>query len=414
MLYYLFAKQIMGDRILSYIKGGYNMVTGDSAYIKKLNRGLILQKIIQHGLISRAEISKITGLNKATISAQVAELIDEKLITETQMEHHTVGRRPIMLSINGSAGYVLGIDLDYKEIKYRISDLQGNLIETEIEIIDTEVYEEIVEILSEHIQKYKQKYSACHFGLVQTIIGVHGTVNNDEWIQFIPRLEWTNKDLKADLERVIDMNISIENTANLSVYAERVYQFPESDNILGIVLSSGIGAGIINDGKLIKGRDGYAGEIGHMIISPYGGECKCGNQGCWELYAAEPVAFSQLMERLDRPNLSYEDIRQLIEANDSTTNDIMKTFILYVSIGLNNMINSYNPEMLIINSELLKLYPNAIQEIEENLRSSVSVYQQIVLSDLGKDASVLGACALAIQNFFEVDEVIFPKEKVIA
>lgn len=78
------------------------------------------------------------------------------------------------------------------------------------------------------------------------------------------------------------------------------------------------------------------------------------------------------------------------------------------------MINIYNPETLIINSDLLKLYPNAIEKIEENLHSSVSVYKRIVLSDLGNDASVLGACALAIQKFFEVEEVIFPKEKIFA
>lgn len=388
------------------------MVTGDGQYIKRLNRGLILQKIIENGFISRADIAKITGLNKATISVQVADLLDEKLVTETHQEHHTVGRRPIMLSINGSAGYVLGIDLDYKEIKYRISDLQGNLAESKTTSIDTEVYEEILDILIQEIQKYKEQFSTSHYGLVQTIIGVHGTVHNDKWIQFIPRLQWRDKDLKSDIERAVDMDISVENTANLSIYAERVYKFPESDNLLGIVLSSGIGAGVMNDGKLVKGHNGYAGEIGHMIISPYGKECKCGNRGCWELYAAEPVVFSQLKEQLDRSNLSYMDIANLVAANEPTTREVMETFINYVSIGLNNMINSYNPETLIINSELLRSYPNVVEELEKSLHSSVSVYRQIVLSELGKDASVLGACALALQNFFDVDEVLFPKEKV--
>lgn len=388
------------------------MVTGDGAYIKKLNRRIILQKIIERGFVSRAELAKITGLNKATVSVQVSDLLNENLVKETQLEHHSVGRRPIMLSVNGRAGYVLGIDLDYKEIIYRISSLQGNLIETKTAELDTERYEEVVDILIAEIKQYKDDYADCTYGLVQTIIGVHGTVNNNEQIQFIPRLQWTDKNLKADIERAIDITVSIENTANLSVYAERVYQYPESDNLLGIVLSSGIGAGIISDGSLTKGHDGYAGEIGHMIISPYGNKCSCGNHGCWELYAAEPAVYHMLMEKLDRQYLNYADIKKLLAANDLTTKQIMKNFIHYVSIGLNNMINSYNPETLIINSELLKLYPNAIQEIEENLRSSVSVYQRIVLSNLGKDASVLGACALAIQNFLDVSDVKFPNEDV--
>lgn len=383
------------------------MLTGDGAYIKKINRSLILQNIIEHGFISRANLSKITGLNKATISVQVADLLEDKLVRETQQEHNTVGRRPIMLSIDGDVGYVLGIDLDYEEITYRISNLQGNLIETKTLKIETVNYKEVVEHLSKQIEVFKQKYSGCYYGLVQTIIGVHGTVNNDNSILFIPRFEWRNKDLKSDIERILDVDILIENTANLSAYAERVHKHHHSNNLLSITLSSGIGAGIMNDGQLVKGYDGYAGEIGHMIISPYGKQCNCGNHGCWELYAAEPVVFSNLTEKLDRPDLTHQDLKQLIAENDSATCEEMKTFINYISIGLNNMINSYNPETLVLNSELLQLYPSAIKEIESNLHSSVSVYPKIVLSELGKNASVQGACALAIQYFFDIKKVTF-------
>src|SRR5690625_1527250 len=102
------------------------MITGDGAYIKKINRSIILRKIIEHDLISRADLSKITGLNKATISVQVANLLEEELIYETTQEHNVVGRRPIMLSINHEVGYVLGIDFDYRHIQFTIADLSGN------------------------------------------------------------------------------------------------------------------------------------------------------------------------------------------------------------------------------------------------------------------------------------------------
>src|SRR5690625_4464847 len=84
------------------------MITGDGAYIKQINRGVILREIIIHQSISRAELAKITGLNKATISVQVADLLKDDLIIETEQIHHAVGRRPIMLSINRHVGYVLG------------------------------------------------------------------------------------------------------------------------------------------------------------------------------------------------------------------------------------------------------------------------------------------------------------------
>src|SRR5690625_4370649 len=120
------------------------MITGDGAYIKQINRGVILREIIKHQSISRAELAKITGLNKATISVQVADLLKDDLIIETEQIHHAVGRRPIMLSINRHVGYVLGVDLDYHQIQYTVSDLGGNPVDTETIHFNTDHYDEIV------------------------------------------------------------------------------------------------------------------------------------------------------------------------------------------------------------------------------------------------------------------------------
>src|SRR5690625_2542676 len=382
------------------------MVTGDGAYIKKINRGLILQNIIEHGMISRADISKITGLNKATLSVQVADLLNEELIYEIEQEHHAVGRRPIMLSINEKAGYVLGIDLDFEHIKFMVSDLYGNTVTSNTLILETSEYEEIVEILIHHINKYREAHAESHYGLISVLIGIHGTVNNDETIYFVPKFRWQNKDLKTDLAKQLDVDIYIENNANLSAYAERVYKYHRSDNLLTILLSSGIGAGIMIDGKLHKGYHGYAGEMGHMIIAPEGRPCKCGNHGCWERYAAEPSLFEDLSKILDKPSITYDDVRKLINEQDPNTYEIIKDFVSYLTIGLNNIINLYNPETIVLNSKILRMYPDVIEEIKSNLKSSVSQYRKIVLSELGNNADVMGASALAIQRFLEVPELI--------
>ena len=382
------------------------MVTGDGAYIKKINRSLLLQKIIEHGLISRAELSKITGLNKATISVQVANLLEEELIYETQQEHNSVGRKPIMLTLNGQAGYVSGIDFDYHHVQYTLSNLLGEPIENRTIELDNHDYDAIVQMLIKDIQEYNAQCSNSRYGLVNVVIGIHGTVNKDESILFIPKNQWQHIDLKADLQKELTVNIGIENNANLSSYAERVFKHHNSDNLLNIILSSGIGAGIIIDGKIQKGYHGYAGEMGHMIISPDGKPCKCGNNGCWERYASEPSLFEQLSKQMDMPNLDFDDLKILIDKQDTKACAGLKQFIEYLTIGLNNIINLYNPETLVINSDILQLYPNAIQEIESNLKSSVSQYKEITLSDLGSEACVMGACALAIQRFLEVPELI--------
>lgn len=380
------------------------MVTGDGTYIKRINRSLILQKIIEYGMISRANISKITGLNKATISVQVAELLDEELIFETSQEHHSVGRKPIMLSLNQSVGYVLGIDLDYTNITYTLSDLLGTPVHTETLGLTTPDYDLILEFLKTHIKNYKNMAADARYGLVSVVIGTHGTVSNDETITFVPQNQWHDKSLKADLEKDIGTPVHIENNANLSAFAERVFKYHHRDDLLSITMYSGIGLGILMDGKLIKGFSGHAGEIGHMIIYPDGEPCKCGNNGCWELYASEMSLFTSLLQK-DYPGVTYEQLQQLIDDSDPFVCEEMEKFIEHLSIGLNNVINLYNPETVVLNSEVLKIHPNAVSQIRHHLHSSVSQYRELEVSSLGREASVLGACALGAQKFLNIPEI---------
>ena len=383
------------------------MLTGDASLIKKMNRSLILSTIVEHKWISRAEIAKVTGLNKATISVQVSELLENGLIIETQLEHKSLGRRPIMLSINKNAGFALGIDLDKNTITFTLADLNGAPILTNVINLPFSNYEMTFKILSTQIKDYQSKCSQTRYGLVGVVIGIHGIVNTDEIIYFVPQHGWKNKNLRKDIENEVGIKISIENNANLCSLAEKVYKHHHSNNLLSISLYSGIGLGFMINGELLKGYHGYAGEIGHMIIVPNGVPCSCGNSGCWEQYASENSfirSFSHDNQRLD---LSFEDIQNGLEKKEPTICNEMEQFIMYLSIGLKNLINLYNPEILIINSELLRLYPNAAEELKAHLSSTISHYSELLISDFGKKACIMGACALGIQKFLDVSELSF-------
>ncbi|MDF2787969.1 MAG: nagC 1 [Neobacillus sp.] len=381
------------------------MVTGDASYIKKINRSIIISKIIEHGMISRADLAKITGLNKATISVQAAELIAEALIIETHQEHKNLGRRPIMLSINQQAGYSLGIDLDNRVITFTLSDLSGTSVDTQSIEIDASDYNLILELLVKRIAHYKKRCSHAPYGLIGAVIGIHGIVNNDESIYFVPHHQWHNKNLKADLQNETGINVYIENNANLCSFAEIVYKHYQSENLLSVSLYSGIGLGIMVNSKLLKGCDGYAGEIGHMIIVPDGLPCRCGNHGCWEQYASESSFLKQLSKSHHKEYVSYDEVYHWLGEEDPATNKLMKDYIKFLSYGLNNIINLYNPEILVINSELLRLYPNALEEIKAHLTSTVGQYRKLEISEFGKHACSMGACALAIKNFLDVKEL---------
>jgi predicted NBD/HSP70 family sugar kinase len=381
------------------------MVTGDASFIKKINRSLIISKIIEHGLISRADLAKITGLNKATISVQAAELLAEELIIETQSELKNLGRRPIMLSINKQAGFALGIDLDKNNITFTLSDISGTPLETHSILMKTSDYDLILKLLASQITIYKEKCSHARYGLIGVVIGIHGIVNNDETIYFVPYHQWHNKDLKTDLQNETGISIFVENNANLCSFAEIVYKHYHSENLLSVSLYSGIGLGIMVNSKLLKGCDGYAGEIGHMIIVPDGLPCRCGNLGCWEQYASESSFVKKLSESHNNIDVTYDDIHQWFKEQDPVTNGLMKDYIKFLSYGLNNIINLYNPEILVINSELLRLYPDALEEIKAHLTSTVGQYRKLQISEFGKNACSMGACALAIKNFLEIKEL---------
>ena len=381
------------------------MVTGDASFIKKINRSLIISKIIEHGLISRADLAKITGLNKATISVQAAELLAEELIIETQSELKNLGRRPIMLSINKQAGFALGIDLDKNNITFTLSDISGTPLETHSILMKTSDYDLILKLLASQITIYKEKCSHARYGLIGVVIGIHGIVNNDETIYFVPYHQWHNKDLKTDLQNETGISIFVENNANLCSFAEIVYKHYHSENLLSVSLYSGIGLGIMVNSKLLKGCDGYAGEIGHMIIVPDGLPCRCGNLGCWEQYASESSFVKKLSESNNKIEVTYDDIHQWFIEQDPVTNRLMTDYIKFLSYGLNNIINLYNPEILVINSELLRLYPDALEEIKAHLTSTVGQYRKLQISEFGKNACSMGACALAIKNFLEIKEL---------
>ncbi|MEH7081322.1 ROK family transcriptional regulator [Neobacillus drentensis] len=381
------------------------MLTGDAAFIKKMNRSLILGKIVEHKMISRAELAKITGLNKATISVQVSDLLKKKFIIETQQEHRSLGRRPVMLSVNRDAGFVLGIDLDKNSITFTISDLIGTSVRTDIIELQVSAYDVILKLLIEQINGYKLKFASSCYGLVGIAIGIHGIVNKDEIVDYVPQHGWQNKNLKKDLENETGVNVVIENNANLCSIAEKVYKYHQSNNLLSVSLYSGIGIGFIINGELFKGYHGYAGEIGHMIVVPNGLPCSCGNLGCWEQYASEMSLFIKMDEKQKNLAFNIEEIQYRMKEQDPEFTEKIDQFLYYLSIGLNNLINLYNPEILVVNSEVLRLLPDTVKKLKAHLSSPISHYSELNISEFGKKACIMGACALAIQNFLGVSEL---------
>ncbi|SDJ37442.1 ROK family transcriptional regulator [Salimicrobium halophilum] len=378
------------------------MSTGDANYIRNLNRELLLETILRTESISRSELSRSTGLNKATVSVQVQSLIEDKIIRETRIETlQTPGRRPTLLEMNGDYGFSIGIDLDYKKARIVFINLKGKPFYTKVLPCKDENIDTIVSEVKSHLSPLiKQTESTLPFFKLRGIcLGIHGIINDREIIEFTPKQKWTDVDLKDGLEKELNVPVHIENNANLSSYAEQVYS-ENTSNLFCLTLYSGIGLGIIYNHKIYRGFQGFAGEIGHMVIEPNGKQCDCGNKGCWELYASE----NSLKETLLSLGLgeNFNEIIKSVNAEETIT-----TYIEYLSYGLNNIINIFNPQRVIFNGSLINQNPDFIERLESSLRSKIIDYESIGTSKIGEFACALGGAAFVLKTDLGVNTLNF-------
>ncbi len=375
------------------------MVTGSKELIRDINTKLVLETIINSNSISRAAIAKHLGLTKATISAIVQELINKKLVVEIGSDDTSLGRKPILLSLNKKAGYVICIDIGVETISALVSDLIGE--DCSLKQIKTpKNTSNIINVLIELIESMKQPKNNP-YDLVGITLGIHGVIADNQ-VSFAPYYNLTGIPVAVGLEHHFNAPVYLENEANLSVIGEKTFQYDYS-NIANISVHSGIGLGIIINHQLYTGYNGRAGEFGHTIIEIDGRQCPCGNKGCLEQYVSERILLNEFAALKGIPEASFEHFRKAYEENDPAAVKIMKDFIKYMSVCVNNILNAYNPNIVIINSSFTINFPYITEQIEEALTSKMNSYIRIVPSILQDTSILLGGICVAIKGFLGID-----------
>lgn len=379
------------------------MPAASQELIRNLNNNLILQSIINYGPISRADLSKKLNLTKATISAIVQDLIDESLVIEIGSKDTHVGRKPILLCFNQKCAYAISIDLSAEYIAVYLSDLKGEKVyySRYKNTLDSSALLEKLKAIIKHTLTLvpNSKYS-----VVGITIGIHGITFNNEVI-FTPYYDLTNLDIASNLSKAFEIPVYLENEANLSVIGEKNF-FNGYSNIVNISIHTGVGLGIIVDNKLYTGYSGFAGEFGHSIVVPNGIPCPCGNKGCLEQYISE---ISILRQYSELKGFDIKDIDILISDylyGDIEANQVIKSFIDYMSIAINNILNTFNPHIIIINSAITTYLPNIIEKIKSSMNSRMSKYINIVPTTLQNNSILLGGVYIVSKNFLKIDNLV--------
>ncbi|MBP5383659.1 MAG: ROK family transcriptional regulator, partial [Lachnospiraceae bacterium] len=238
------------------------MVTGSKELIRDINTHLVLETILNEGPVSRASVAAKLGLTKATVSAIVSNLIEEKMVREIGSDSAKLGRKPILLEFCTENGHIISIDLGVNTIVAFTSDLKGNNCGLK-QYRNTYSRDRIIKGLSDIIKKTIRNLNETPFGVVGICIGIHGTVHENE-VAFTPYYDYADLPFAKALAEEFSIPVYLENEANLSVLGEQCYCFHAKD-LIGISVHAGIGVGIVLNGQLYTGAKGNAGEFGHTI-----------------------------------------------------------------------------------------------------------------------------------------------------
>lgn len=382
--------------------------------IRETNNNIVLSEIINHPEISRAAISRLTGLNKATVSDIVRTLIEEDYVIEKKRGESTStgGRRPILLTVNKKAGVSFSFDIRHDRISYLITYLDGEKIEYHTESMNIDK-ENILELITSYVQEYQKDLKESPFGIIGVAISIHGIVH-DNRIVMTPYFNIDEINLVENLEKQLEIPVHIENEANLSALAELAFDV-EHTNLISLSAHTGIGAGVIFNQSLYRGFNGRSGEVGHTVLYPNGISCPCGNHGCFEQYCSTTALVRTFQELKGDEFLTFDDLIEAYHQKDSDTLNLILKYTKDFGIGLMNIIGNYDPEIVYLNSEVIEEIPEMISLLRHYL--SMTIYKNVPLepSKLGRKASLYGATVMNITEFLQIDSLEFSldMEKVL-
>jgi glucokinase len=307
---------------------------------------------------------------------------------------------------------VIGVDLGGTNLRTALLSLDGDILDKRKEATNAaDGWKKVVARLVDNITK--QRDIAIQRGLRVTAVGVGapGVIRMDTGVVVkSPNFpDWNNLPLRDELEKALRIPVVIENDANAAALGEQWRGAGRGINsMILLTLGTGVGGGIVLDNKIWQGADGMAGEVGHMTLVPDGRQCGCGNTGCLEMYASARGIVqsyreaSGTLEYTSSSELTSAQIYQKARNGERIARQVMKDMGSMLGIGIANLINIFNPNMIVIGGgvkEAWDLFIGAThEEIMKRAFQVPAERTEIVPSLLGDDAGMIGAAAGALQK----------------
>ncbi|WP_405097050.1 ROK family protein [Oceanobacillus sp. FSL H7-0719] len=383
------------------------MKRGTFQLMKSVNKSIILNKIRTSEPISRAQIAKETELTPPTVSSIVKELIEQDIVAESDLGKSQGGRKPTMLSINKNGFYVIGVDAGPKSVECILSNLSGQIKNrVSITIESSLTNESFLTLLKESIGDILKRVDDLE-KVAGIGVAMHGVVDVESGTSlFAPILQLRNIPIKEELERAFDLVVKVENDARAMALGESWFgNHGNPPSMVAVNLGSGVGAGVVLDGKLYHGSKDLAGEVGHMTIDMNGERCECGSRGCLQTFVSAPSIVRHANKKMPEKNIhSSRQLYQLALQGDKDCIQMLEETGSIIGIGLTNLVHVINPEIIIVGGGVSKAEKFIMPPIEKMIQESGLTQEaretKVVTTSLGDDATSLGAVSLLLVELF--------------
>ena len=378
-----------------------------SEVARDINRRIVLNLIRRRHPISRADLARVSGLQRSTISLIVEQLIEEQWVVEGPTGRLPRGRRPTFLRLNDER-VIIGVDIRPTQITVAVSDANGKF--TAQETMATPADPRLA--LSQLIERIQRVVGSCAGRKIEGIgISVPGRIDErSNLLVFSPNLKWTGLDLRTPIANATGLDVELENAANACVLAAVWFDHVESRNLVVVTVSEGIGAGVFLNGRLVHGQHGMAGEFGHVPLDPEGPLCGCGARGCWEVFASNRAALRYYFESTtDAGELTFVDLLRRADHGDSRAARALNRMAHYLGRGTRMIVAGLAPERIIMVGDLTRSWHHFGPVIESEMNAQTlpggCPPPVIPAHDDGMDR-LRGTVALVLQNDFGTNREI--------
>jgi len=397
-------------------------VTGNAELMKTVNISIILDIIRKNKYISRAEIARISKLNPSTVSNLTNELIEMDVLKEVGVGTSQKGRRPIHLSLNPDGPCVIGVEVVGDRIVSLMVNMEAKIIAKARTNINAETGKPAIKKAIGTIREVIKNSGKDKSEIKAIGMGITGLIDSKAGIaKFSPNIGWKDVPIKKIVEEEFGIKTFVDNDAKAMALGE--YRFGSgkgSRDLVCINIGEGLGSGIIINGRIYRGANWIAGEIGHNVVDLNGPRCKCGNRGCLETLTSGRAMVSHAIVaiREDRKTLISQladnevdkitprIIFEAADRKDKLARDIIEEAGEYLGIAIADVINSFDPEVVILGGEIaqfdnfnLMLEPAKKTAVKHTFGGGIR-NTKILVTELGDDSSAIGAATLAIEKLF--------------